>query len=97
MQETQETWGPSLGREDPLEKEVANPLQYSGLENPHGQRSLAGYSPWGRKELDMTERLSATCDIVGQMISGSLCIIYIFWLIVGMTVYIPWTSQDFPD
>ena len=25
----------------------------------HGQRSLAGYSPWGRKELDMTEGLSA--------------------------------------
>ena len=24
----------------------------------HGQRRLAGYSPWGRKELDMTERLS---------------------------------------
>ena len=24
----------------------------------HGQRSLAGYSPWGRKELDLTERLS---------------------------------------
>ena len=23
-----------------------NPLQYSCLENPHGQRSLAGYSPW---------------------------------------------------
>ena len=22
-----------------------NPLQYSGLENPHGQRSLAGHSP----------------------------------------------------
>ena len=21
----------------------------------HGQRSLAGYSPWGRKELDMTD------------------------------------------
>ena len=21
----------------------------------HGQRSLAGYSPWGRKELDVTE------------------------------------------
>ena len=32
-----------------------NPLQYSCLENPHGQRSLVGYSPWGRKELDMTE------------------------------------------
>ena len=35
-----------------------NPLQYSYLENPHGQRSLAGYSPRGRKESDMTERLS---------------------------------------
>ena len=35
-----------------------NPFQYSCLENPHGQRSLAGYSPWGRKELDTTEQLS---------------------------------------
>ena len=26
-----------------------NPLQYSCLENPHGQRSLADDSPWGRK------------------------------------------------
>ena len=24
-----------------------NPLQYSCLENPQGQRSLVGYSPWG--------------------------------------------------
>ena len=29
--------------------------QYSCLENPHGQRSLGGYRPWGRKELDTTE------------------------------------------
>ena len=35
-----------------------NPLQYSCLENPHGQRSLAGYSPWGHKESDRTGRLS---------------------------------------
>ena len=35
-----------------------NPLQYSGLENPHGQRSLVGYSPWGWEELDMIEQLS---------------------------------------
>ena len=35
-----------------------NPLQYSCLENPHGQRCLAGYSPWGCKELDTNERLS---------------------------------------
>ena len=32
-----------------------NPLQHCCLENPHGQKSLAGYSPWGRKESDMTE------------------------------------------
>ena len=35
-----------------------NPHQYSCLENPHGQRSQAGYSPRGHKVLDMTERLS---------------------------------------
>ena len=38
-----------------------NPLQYSGLENPHGQKSLAGYSSWGRKETDMTEHPKHTC------------------------------------
>ena len=32
-----------------------NPLQYSCLENPHGQRSLASYSPWGHNESDMTK------------------------------------------
>ena len=32
-----------------------NPLQHSCLENPHGRGSLAGYSPWARKELDTTE------------------------------------------
>ena len=35
-----------------------NPLQHSCQENPLGQRSLAGYSPWGPRELDTTERLS---------------------------------------
>ena len=44
-----------LGWEDPLEKEMATspvllPRKF------HGWRSL-GYSPWGRKESDMTERL----------------------------------------
>ena len=32
-----------------------NPLLYFCLENPHGQRSLLGYIPWGLKELDTTE------------------------------------------
>ena len=35
-----------------------NPFQYSCLENPHGQKSLAGCSLGGCKELDMTGRLS---------------------------------------
>ena len=34
------------------------PLQYSCLGKSHGQRSLAGYSPWGCKELDTTEQLT---------------------------------------
>ena len=38
----------SLGREDPLEKVmVTNPVFLRG--KTHGQRSLAGYSPWGCK------------------------------------------------
>ena len=40
----------------------ANPLQYSNLENPHGQRSLAGCNPRGHKELDMTEQLNTAQD-----------------------------------
>ena len=35
-----------------------NSLQDSCLENPQGQRSLAGCTPWACKESDMTERLS---------------------------------------
>ena len=38
--------------------ENGNPLQYSCLENPHGQRSLVGYSPLGHKGSHMTKRLS---------------------------------------
>ena len=36
----------------------SNSLQYSCLENPHGQRSLAGYTPWGHKKLATTKQLS---------------------------------------
>ena len=32
----------------------------------HGQRSLAGFSPWGRKELDMTERLTLSHIFIFQ-------------------------------
>ena len=46
-----------LGWEDPLKEGMATQLWYSCLENPYGRRNLVGYSPWGYKELDMTERL----------------------------------------
>ena len=36
------------------------PLQYSPLGESNGLRSQAGYSPWGRKESDMTEQLTHT-------------------------------------
>ena len=45
----------SLGREGPLEEGMAthSPVFLPG--ESHGQRSLAGYSPQGHKELDTTE------------------------------------------
>ena len=55
---TQETWVRSLGWEDSPGERHGNPLQYSGLENHHEPRSLAGYSPWDHKESATTERLS---------------------------------------
>ena len=48
---------PHLGR-SPGEGH-GNPLQYSFLENPHGQKSLVGYSPWSRKQLDRTDSLNS--------------------------------------
>ena len=47
--------GPIFGLGRSPGEENGNPLQYSCLENPQGQRSLVGYSPWGCKELDMTD------------------------------------------
>jgi len=47
---------PGLGRS--LGERHGNLLQYSCLENTHGQRNLVGYSLWGCKELDTTEQLS---------------------------------------
>ena len=47
-----------------------NPLQYSCLENPHGQRSLVGYSPWDWKDSDMTEWLSMCSSV---FLETSIC------------------------
>ena len=53
----QETRIRSLGRGRSPGEGNGNPLQYSYLGHPRGQRSLVGYSPRGRKESDITERL----------------------------------------
>ena len=58
-----ETWVQYLGREDPLEKEMATHSSIHEVFMPgksHGQRSLVGYSLWGRKESDTTEQLHFT-------------------------------------
>ena len=53
----QETWIQSLGQKDPLEEDMATHSSILAREC-HGQRSLVGYSPWDRKELDKTESLT---------------------------------------
>ena len=51
----QDTWVRSLSQGDPLEKGMAIHSSYSCLGNPMDRGS---YSPWGRKESDMTEQLT---------------------------------------
>ena len=54
----------SVGRGEPWR---ATPVFLPG--KSHGQRSLAGYSPWGRKELDMTEHeASLPYNLVRQVL-----------------------------
>ena len=57
MQKTQAMQIQSLGWGDPLEEGKAT---YSSVLHgeSHGQRSLVGYSPWGRKELDTIDQLT---------------------------------------
>ena len=57
MQETQETWVRSLSQVDPLEEEMVTHFSILNWKIPRTEE-LAGCSPWGHKELDMTEQLS---------------------------------------
>ena len=61
----QETWVPALGQEDSLEKGMATHSVVL-LGESHGQRSLVGYSPSGRKESDTTERLTLSLFTLNQ-------------------------------
>ena len=53
---------PGLGRSSG--KKNGYPVCYSCLENPHGQRNLAGYSPQGQQEPDTNERLTLSLVLI---------------------------------
>ena len=82
-----ETGAQSLGREDPLKKGMATHSSILAWKIPWTE-SLMGYSPWGNKESERTERLTlslfkqqptTTKQILGQQNwSGVLRIIYIW-------------------
>ena len=59
MQETQEMLVRSLSQQDPLEEGKPTPVFLPG--ESLGQRTLAGYSPWGCKDSDTTEATEHTC------------------------------------
>ena len=56
----QETWVQSLGWEDSPGGGHGNPLQDSCLENPHGKKSLVGYSSWGSQSQTRLKRISSS-------------------------------------
>ena len=58
-QTVKNNWLQSSGWEDPLEKEMATHSSILAWKT-HGQRSLAGCSPWGHKESDTTEQHTHT-------------------------------------
>ena len=57
----------SLVQKDPLEKEMTTTPVFL-LGKSHRRRSLAGYSPRGHKELDMTERLRTHTSLLWSSI-----------------------------
>ena len=83
--------------------EHGNPLQYSCLVNPHGQRSLACYSPWGCKELDMTEQHSTStkCNLTDLRVIVSILVkyrkfdIFIYSITVSSSLYLISSTLNF--
>ena len=77
-------WPYSLSQEDLLEKEMATHSSILAWRY-HGQRSLVGYSSWGHKESDMTERLSLSSEVIIRNIKGKVLIslsdIQPYWMV----------------
>ena len=55
IQEMKEMWVRSLGQEDPLEVEMATCPNMLAVKIPWTEEPSRLYSPWGRKDSDMTE------------------------------------------
>ena len=62
-----ETWVPSLGREYPPDEGMATHSSILAWRISL-ERSLAGYSPWGHKESDTTERLHFSLSLLKNFI-----------------------------
>ena len=58
-----ETWVWSLGQEYPVQKEMATHSSTLARKTLWTEEADRLYSPWGRKESDMTERLHFTLYI----------------------------------
>ena len=82
-------WVQFLGWEDPW-KRAWQPTP-AFLENPHGQRSLVGYSPWDRKEWDTAEQPSTSYGIPLYYIYHSLFFhspVVFFWVVFIFVCYV---------
>ena len=62
-------WVQSLGREDPLEQEMATPSSILAWRIP-GTEEPDTHSPWGHKELDMPEHSRAHRSLHAVLRSG---------------------------
>ena len=70
MVKNQEAWIQPLGREDPWRRKwQSTPVFLPG--KSHGQRSLAGYSPWGRKRVGHDLATKQQQSVRGQRTSVS--------------------------
>ena len=94
-----ETRVPSLGWEYPLERGMATHSSGFLPGEAHGQRSLVGSSPWGRKESDTTEVTKHARVVALFLVFGGTSILF---SVVAVQVYIgrwilnAWTTRGDP-
>ena len=94
MQEIQ--FIPRLGRSSGEENGLPNPAFLPG--KSHGQRSLAGYSPWGCKKSDTTERLTFSISRVPTVspihLPKAISFLYDDLLLLSFLKYTPHLLQS---